>query len=76
MIFKSFVYCINNCWNPTEKDQKQVHTWKFADADVQESVPIQQQNNSPHTYSIKNEHYGNENRNMDRTNSANEGRSL
>ena len=41
MIFQSFVYCINNCWRPTEKkNQKQVHTRKFADAEVEESVPI------------------------------------
>jgi hypothetical protein len=60
----------------TEKDQKQVHTWKSADAEVEESVPIQQQNNSPRTYGIKNGHYGNEKENIDGTNSANEGRSL
>jgi hypothetical protein len=76
VIFKSIVYCINNCWMPTEKDQKQVHTWKSADAEVEESVLIQQQYNSPHTCGIKNGHYGNENGNIDRTNSANEGRSL
>ena len=38
VIFQSFVYCINNCWRPTEKDQKQVHTWIFVGAKVEESV--------------------------------------
>lgn len=45
-----FIYCINNCWRPTEKDQKQIHTLKLVDAKVKQSVLSQQYNNFPHIY--------------------------